>query len=194
MAIYEGFVPLITGPSGAGKTTIADLVVKDSTLLEKVVTTTTRLIRDGEENGVDYHFIDTESFSAKINSEEFFEWARCYGNLYGSTKGEVERILNHRMTPLFVVDVVGAKAIKEKGELPGLYQIFISPESTDKLEGRLRGRGDNAESIDARMEKVADEINYIGDCDNLTVNVDGMEGRDNAIREVAGLIRDRIGC
>jgi len=147
----------IAGPSGVGKTTIISLVLKNSKNLQKVLTSTTRKIRDGEENGVNYNFYSTEEFQKKLANREFLENEKVHTNYYGVEKKEVEKIFEINKIPLFEVDVRGVIKIKEL--IPDLKTIFILPESLKQIEDRLRQRSNITENeIRTRLETAKDEL------------------------------------
>ncbi|HIP86134.1 MAG TPA: guanylate kinase, partial [Aquifex sp.] len=102
--MYGGFVYILSAPSGAGKTTVGNLLLREVPYLEKVITVTTRSPREGEKHGVDYYFLSEDEFLKKIEKGEFLEWARVYRYYYGTPKSEVERILSQGKDALLIID------------------------------------------------------------------------------------------
>jgi guanylate kinase len=151
---------VISAPSGAGKTTIIKQLLEKDASLQFSVSTTTRPRRDGEVDGKCYHFINTERFEKMIEDDEFIEWAEVHGNYYGTTKKEVDRILQTGHTPIFDVDIQGTKALK-KNLSDGVF-VLIVPPSLNVLEQRLRDRKTESEDqIRIRLQNASEEIkNY----------------------------------
>lgn len=143
---------LISAPSGGGKTTLCNELLAARPGITRAVTCTTREPRQGEKNGVDYHFFSPEIFRQRVQAGEFLEWATVYGNSYGTLKAEVLGKLRQGKDVLLNVDVQGAEAIRaragEDPELGGaLVTVFLSPRSLEVLEQRLRRRGTDAEAV-----------------------------------------------
>lgn len=160
----DGTLFIVSGPSGAGKTTLIDRVRR---LLEPLglelyfsVSHTTRKPRVGEREGTDYHFVAEETFRGMVSRGEFLEWAHVHANDYGTSKAEVVGRLNHGQDVILDIDYQGAKQIAEDADLRGRsMSVFIFPPSLDALELRLRGRGLNTdEEINLRLRKALDEI------------------------------------
>ncbi len=136
----KGFVYILSAPSGTGKTTVGNLLLREVPFLERVITATTRLPREGEKDGVDYYFFKEEDFLKKINENFFLEWAKVYRYYYGTPKSEVERILSRGKDALLIIDVQGAFEVKRK--LPNAVSIFLLPPSLEELKRRLTQRGE----------------------------------------------------
>ena len=149
-----GFVYILSAPSGAGKTTVGNLLLKEIPFLERVVTATTRSPRPGEKDGVDYYFLSEEEFIAKIERQEFLEWAKVYRYYYGTPKREVERILSQGKDALLIIDVQGAFQVKR--QLPNAVSIFLLPPSLEELRKRLTLRGEK--ELKERLEWAKREI------------------------------------
>lgn len=148
-----GKIFVFTGLSGSGKSTLADAVIgyKD---IERVVTYTTRLPREGEVHRKDYNFISKEEFEKKINQGYFLEHANVYGNLYGNPKTDLDNMLASGKNALYVIDIQGAKTIKKF--YPESILIFIKTYDPEELRRRLITRGkDSSEVIDKRMKREA---------------------------------------
>jgi guanylate kinase len=182
----KGRIFVITGPSGVGKTAIRDGVLLKEKNFEKIITCTTRAPREGEKDGVDYHFFSKEKFIGLLNNKSFFESALVYGNYYGSLKKEVSSAINSGKNVLFTVDVQGALSIKKN--YPKSVVIFIKPPTIDDLKKRLLGRGkDSEEIIEKRLAVAEKEIALMGKFDFVVVN----DILDDAIFETVEIINDR---
>ncbi len=174
---------LLTGPSGAGKSTfIKELMVTDPRLGFSV-STTTRPIRDGEEQGVDYDFVDDLTFDQLITQDAFVEWAQVHNNRYGPRHSRVDQMVSEGRIPLLDIDVQGGVNVI------GLYgselvSVFLFPPSWDELERRLTSRGtDPPEAIATRLANARQEVGFAQYYDYWIVNDDLQEalGRMQAI-------------
>lgn len=151
-----GIALVISAPSGAGKTTLVHRLTEEFTHFSYSVSYTTRAPRDGEQEGVDYHFVSRQDFRDLIEEDFFAEWAEVHGNYYGTPLQDIEEMLNQGRDVLLDVDVQGARQLKAK--LPGLY-VFILPPSREALKERLMKRGtDEPEVIEKRLRNAGDEI------------------------------------
>lgn len=163
---------IITGPSGAGKSSISGELLRNRPNLKKVVTCTTRKIRDGETDGVSYHFLDQETFQRLIKNGEMFEWDEHYNNYYGSRTSDIESIMSEGNDVLFVVDVAGAKTIKEA--FPQAIMIFIQAETPEQLLERLQKRdGGETTGLEERLKSTKEEMCFANSADHRIVNVEG---------------------
>jgi guanylate kinase len=152
----RGQIFIITGPSGAGKTTIAQALLKKVSSLKKVITCTTRPPREGEKDGADYRFIPRDKFEFLIDRRAFAEQALVYGNYYGSLKEDVEELLS-KWDALFVVDVQGAVSLAKT--YPEAKTIFVKTPTLEVLGERLRERGkDSEEVIKKRLSEAKEEL------------------------------------
>jgi guanylate kinase len=155
---------LISAPSGGGKTTLCQQLLAARPRMTRAVTCTTRQPRAGERDGVDYHFLDADSFLKRVHAGHFLEHATVYGNSYGILKSEVLGKLRQGKDVLLTVDVQGAATIREKAhedpELKrALVSVFLTPPSMALLEERLRKRGTDAEAvIQKRLSLARQEI------------------------------------
>ena len=167
----EGKIIIFSAPSGAGKTTIVRHLLSKHPDFAFSVSATSRKPRGNEVDGVDYFFLTTEEFKAKISNHEFLEWQEVYpDNFYGSLKCEVEKILKRGKNILFDVDVVGGSNIKKVYGDRALA-FFIQPPSIPELEKRLIARStDDTEVIRKRVEKAAREMTYAPLFDVIIVN------------------------
>jgi guanylate kinase len=162
---------IVTAPSGAGKTSLVKALVDSTESLRVSVSHTTRAPRAGEVDGVNYHFIDEEAFSAMRQAEEFFESAEVYGNFYGTSKTWVNEQLALGIDVILEIDWQGAAQVRDQH--PSACSIFILPPSLDALTQRLTGRGqDDAETIARRMRQAVAEISHVKEADYILVNDD----------------------
>jgi len=179
----KGKLFVFTGPSGAGKTTLAQSVLREFDFLKKVITCTSRTIREGEKQDKDYHFVSKEKFEEYIAKDELLEYATVYGNYYGSLKSEVTGSIESGKSVLMVVDVQGALAIKQK--FPSAISVFIKAPSLSIMKKRLIKRGtDSMEVIDKRIKTAKEELKLEHKFDNVIINDD----LHKAILEVNKLI------
>ncbi len=163
---------VITGPSGAGKTTVTEALLERIHDSVRLITTTTRGKRQGEADGVDYDFVTTEEFLKMKESGDFFEYAQVYGQYYGSRKTKLEKLLANHSVVFSLVDVEGARTIKAK--IPSTLTIFIAPGSINELNSRLLERNDaDAEDIKKRIEKATYEMDVAQEFDVIIKNVNG---------------------
>ena len=160
----SGRLIIVSGPAGSGKTTLCDRMLSEQTRVERVVTSTTRAPRPGEQDKVDYYFFDRATFEAKVAAGDFYEYAHVHSNLYGTLKSEVQTKLDAGTDLLLNMDVQGAahmRAIaKDDPLLKGrVITVFIMPPSIEELESRLRGRGtDSDDEVQRRMKVAIDEM------------------------------------
>lgn len=176
---------IITGPSGAGKDSVIYRSKDQGLNFAQVITTSTREIRAGESEGHPYHFISEEEFKKLIDGKEMIEWAKVYGNYYGSTKKEVEDKLSENEVVVVKVDPQGARTFKKM--MPEAISLFIMPPSYEYLEKRLVNREtDTKEVIKQRLETARKELENLLDWDYLVVNEEGK--LDEAATEVKEII------
>lgn len=169
--MMEGKLIIFSAPSGAGKTTIVHQILKSRKDLEFSVSVCSRAARKNEKNGVDYWFISSEEFRAKIQNKEFLEWEEVYeNNYYGTLKSEVEKIWNKGKHVIFDVDVKGGLNIKSFGKENAL-SVFIMPPSLEVLESRLKGRStETEESLKKRLDKATSEMTFADQFDIVIIN------------------------
>lgn len=161
------FPLILSSPSGGGKTTIKNYLIKDE-LFEFSVTCTTRKKRNGEIDGIDYYFLSRDEFDNKIIAGEFLEWAEVHGEKYGTLKKTVDDILLKNKIPVMTIDVVGA--INVKKVFPFSLLIFILPPDVKTMIDRLKERGENKKGIIKRMNTAIKEISYVNDFDYVVIN------------------------
>ncbi len=161
---------VVSSPSGAGKTTLCEGLLKAHNDLAMSVSVTTRNPRDGEQHGVDYYFASVDEFHQMQADDELLESANVFGNYYGTPRGPVEKLLNEGHDILFDVDWQGASQLSATcGD--ELCRVFILPPSGEALEQRLKGRAtDTAEVVSKRMSEAAREISHWSDYDYIIIN------------------------
>ena len=156
MSAPRGKLVVISGPSGAGKTSVCR-ALKLRPDVEFSVSATTRPPRNGEQDGIDYHFLAREDFQRRVTENQFLEWAGYNGNLYGTPRWPMDTALAQGKTFLVEIEVKGTRQLREGG-IPGLY-VFIAPPSLAELRRRLESRATNDQAeIEQRLRIAADEI------------------------------------
>jgi guanylate kinase len=163
---------VISGPSAAGKNSVATALLRRDLTLRRVVTATDRPRRPDEVDGRDYHFISRAEFERLIAQEELVEWARVYGQYKGIPRRELERALESGQDTLVLVDIQGAAAIRRL--MPQAILIFVVAPSEDEMIRRLRERGgDTPEQVKARILTAREEMSHLEEFDYLVVNHQG---------------------
>jgi guanylate kinase len=189
--LEQGKLIIVSAPSGAGKSTIVDHLLKAHLNLEFSVSATSRPKRPNETDGLHYYFITPEQFRKKITENEFLEWEEVYNNqFYGTLKSEVERIRNQGKNVVFDVDVVGGLNIKNYYKDEALA-IFIMPPSLNVLRDRLVRRAtENPESLHKRIEKAELELSYAQKFDRIIINDQlavALAEADRVVEEFLGI-------
>jgi guanylate kinase len=178
-----GTLYTVSAPSGAGKTSLVNALLEGTPDLCVSISHTTRAMRPGEVDGVNYHFVSEETFLAMLERAEFLEHARVFGNLYGTSQLWVEEQLKAGTDVILEIDWQGAQQVKHL--MPDTCAIFILPPSRETLEQRLNSRGqDGPEIIAGRMAEAVEEMSHYIESDFLVVNRDF----DTALAELGAII------
>ena len=168
----RGLMFILSSPSGAGKTTIAQRLLAADMNLFMSVSVTTRPVRPGEIDGRDYHFTDRDEFAEMVADDAFLEWAEVFDNCYGTPRAQIANGLPQGRDYLFDVDWQGAQQLSQSAG-SDVVSVFLLPPSITELEQRLRARGtDSAEVIAGRMARARAEISHWDGYDYVVVNRD----------------------
>ena len=169
----RGLLIILSSPSGAGKSTLSKRLREWDTTIEFSVSATTRAPRDGEQDGVDYHFLTEEAFKKTVAEDGMLEHAHVFGNFYGSPKAPVQAAIDQGADVLFDVDWQGAQQISRSSLQDHVLSVFVLPPSIKELRRRLESRGqDSSEVIQKRMAKSWDEISHWDGYDYVLINDD----------------------
>jgi guanylate kinase len=180
----KGRLFVITAPSGAGKTSLIDALMREDPSLRLSISYTTRPPRPGEKDGVDYHFVDDATFLAMRDRGEFLESAEVHGYRYGTSKRVITEALAKGEDLVLEIDWQGARQVR--AIYPECVGIFILPPSIEELERRMRSRGQDSEDvIRRRLENARGEMDHAGEFDYAIINKDF----DMARRKLAEVIR-----
>ena len=178
----RGLLFVVSAPSGTGKTTVVERLVQIFPDLGLSRSYTSRAMRGGEKDGLDYNFITRECFEAMIADNAFLEWADVFGNLYGTGKVETERELAAGRDLVLVIDVQGARQVRSHGA--NAIGIFVLPPSFEALERRLRGRSkDSEDAIRKRLATARREIRAVAEYEYVIVN-DELETCVDRLRSI----------
>jgi guanylate kinase len=168
----RGLMLILSSPSGAGKTTIARRLLTEDAEICLSVSLTTRPMREGEVDGVHYHFVDRAEFDRMVEADEFYEWATVFGHCYGTPKAHIRAGLKAGQDYLFDIDWQGTQQLYQKDQ-QDVVRVFILPPSLPELRRRLVGRGtDSAEVIESRMARAQAEISHWDGYDYVVINDD----------------------
>jgi guanylate kinase len=179
----RGLLFVVSAPSGTGKTTVVERLVRVCPRLEQSRSYTSRAIRAGETEGVDYNFISRPAFEAMIARDEFLEWAEVFGQLYGTARRETEARLSAGTDVVLVIDVQGARQVR--GRAADAVGIFVLPPSREAVELRLRGRSREGEAeIARRLATAASEVAAVSEYDYVVVNDD----LDACVAQLASIV------
>lgn len=179
-----GQLYVISAPSGAGKTSLVKALLESTSNLEVSVSHTTRDIRPGEINGINYHFIEESEFTSIRDANGFFEWAYVFGNFYGTSRQTVQERLADGVDIILEIDWQGARQVKSL--VNDAISIFVLPPSTAELRQRLTNRGqDNDEIIEGRMQAARDEITHYKEADFIVLN----DNFESALSDLQSIVR-----
>jgi guanylate kinase len=168
-AAKRGLLFIVSAPSGTGKTTLVERLVKITPNLRMSRSYTSRAAREGERDGVDYNFITRAEFERMARENEFLEWADIYGNYYGTAAADTEQLLTGGEDVVLVIDVQGARQVRSRG-LENIG-VFVLPPSADALEQRLRGRSkDTEEQIRRRLDVACREVTDVALYEYVVIN------------------------
>jgi guanylate kinase len=188
----RGLLFIVSAPSGAGKTTLVERLVEQVPYLRMSRSYTSRRARAGEIDGVDYNFVTRERFEAMVSVGEFLEWADVFGNLYGTSAADTERVLESGSDLVLVIDVQGARKVRRRGIETSA--VFVMPPSFDVLEKRLRGRSKDADEAVARRLQVArGEVAAYAEYDFVVIN-DELTSAVDRLRAIVLAERARLRC
>jgi len=163
------FLLVLSAPSGGGKSSIARNLLQGRDDLGYSVSATTRPIREGERDGVDYYFLSREEFVRRRDAGDFLEWATYGGHLYGTLRSEIERIFARGRHAVLDIEIEGARQIR--ANFPNSLHVFVLPPSAEVLVGRLAGRKtEPVEVIRERVSRAADELTAVAEYDYALVN------------------------
>lgn len=179
-----GQLYVISAPSGAGKTSLVKALLESTFNLEVSVSHTTRDIRPGETDGINYHFVDGSEFESIRDANGFFEWAQVFGNFYGTSSQAVQKKLADGIDVILEIDWQGAQQVKAL--VSSAISIFVLPPSTAALRSRLTDRGqDNDEIIEGRMQAARDEMAHYSEADFIVLNDDF----ETALNDLQSIVR-----
>lgn len=165
----RGLLVVVSGPSGVGKGSICNELLKWYTGIKVSVSATTRAPRAGEVDGVNYHFMTKDRFEQMVENDEFIEYARVYDNYYGTPRRFVEERISNGEDVLLEIDIQGAMQVKEKFS-EGTF-VFILPPNLNELKSRIIKRGsETVESLEKRFSQSMDEIRMVKEYDYFIVN------------------------
>jgi len=188
MSHINGAVLVLSGPSGAGKSSLIAKIINDIGDTYFSISTTTRPIREGETDGVDYYFVDKEEFEREVDEDQFLEHALVHGNYYGTSLKPVKKALEEGKLVIFDIDVQGNNAIKNR--LSDITtSVFISPPTLSELKRRLELRStDSQEVIQRRVNMAKKEIQRVSEYEYLLIN-DDLESAAQQLRLIAQAAR-----
>jgi guanylate kinase len=183
--VTKGTLYVISAASGAGKTSLVASVLQQVTGIEVSVSHTTRAPREGEKDGVNYHFVDKQTFETMVVAGEFIESATVFGNMYGTSRQHIQEQLLKGKDVILEIDWQGARQIRQL--MNDCRSIFIVPPSIAALRERLTSRGQDDETIiNRRMREAVSEMSHYVEFEYLVINDDFDEARENLVAIIMG--------
>ncbi len=180
----KGILYIISAPSGAGKTSLVKQLTANTSQIIVCVSHTTRAMRDGEKDAVDYHFVKQNVFLQMVGDGDFLEHAKVFDNYYGTSQQHVEQQLQQGYDVILEIDWQGARQVCK--QFADAKSVFILPPSADALKERLQNRGqDNEEIITRRMKDAVSEMSHYAEFDYIIVNDDF----DVALQELSSIFK-----
>lgn len=187
----NGTLYIVSAPSGAGKTSLVRALLERLDAIQVSVSHTTRAMRPGEVDGINYHFVDVATFERMIARGDFFEHARVFDNHYGTSRPAVQALLAAGQDVILEIDWQGARQVRQ--QMPEAVSIFVLPPSREALFERLSTRGtDDATVIARRMRDAVSEMSHFDEYSHIVINDDF----DTAVAQLCGLVlaeRARLG-
>lgn len=182
----SGNLFIISAPSGAGKTSLIKALLAEDKNVALSISHTTRKPRPGEENGVDYHFVDEPTFLLMLGEAQFLESAHVHGARYGTSQCAVDAPLQAGQDVILEIDWQGAQQVRHL--YPDAISVFVLPPSIETLELRLNSRGqDSQETIAKRVAAAREEMSHVGEFDYVTIN----HYFEEALQDIRAVIRSR---
>ncbi len=179
----HGTLYIVSAPSGAGKTSLVRALLERIDAIQVSVSHTTRAMRPGETDGINYHFVDTATFERMIARGDFFEHARVFDNHYGTSRPAVQALLAAGQDVILEIDWQGARQVRE--QMPEAVSVFVLPPSRAALRQRLAARGtDDAAVIERRMRDAVSEMSHFDEYQHIVIN-DDFEA---AVAQLLGLV------
>ena len=186
----RGLLLIVSAPSGTGKTTVVERLVECTPNLAMSRSYTSRAMRAGETDGVDYTFVTRQRFQSMIDGGEFLEWADVFGNFYGTCAADTDRHLEAGTDLVLVIDVQGARLVRGRGV--AATTVFVMPPSAEVLERRLRGRSKDPEpEMQRRLRVAREEVAAFSEYDYVVVN-DELDGAVDRLRSIVIAERARL--
>ena len=178
-----GTLFIVSAPSGAGKTSLVKALLRKVSRIQVSVSHTTRAPRPGDQHGIDYYYVTEESFTKMIEKEAFFEYAKVFGNYYGTSKKAVQEALEAGIDVILEIDWQGGRQIRQL--FPNAVSVYIMPPSLQELELRLTNRQqDSHDVIAGRMSEARDEMSHFHEFDYLVVN----DNFEQALSEFSAIV------
>lgn len=186
---YEPFFVILVGPSGVGKTSVVQEVLRLHEDIKYSISATTRKPRKGEIHGKDYYFLDIPTFKNYIKKDKLYEWALVYGDYYGTPREPVDMFLEEGYDVIFDLDIQGGIFMKSQKE--DTVTIFLLPPSKEELKRRLLQRGDDEHTIVKRIEEIEKEVKIAIKLDYIIRN-DVLEDTVKKVKAIIMAERHRI--